>query len=374
MLVFVFFVTCLLIYKSIKKYKILTNPFVLESYYPLIFLVLPQLVLSLLGIGENYWLSDWVILLYVLCVFLGTSLNFKTFRVIDIKRKNRISFACLIFAIIFILPTLKYLFNCGISLVGIRCYYETVVFSELASFYELGKNFLFLSILLMLLSKNRFSLIIIILILIFIFSGSKFAIFNFLIFLTIYLEVYKKVNLKVIIWASIPVFFLMIIYHFTQTKDVESPFLAALNYFDIYKNQSFLLKKFNAENYPLYYGEITFSSYLKFIPRIIWEDKPYNYGFAILNYDLFPEFAALNYMPSFGLGTLYADFGLISVMLGGFFSGLLRKFCYNLFKDSGFNSSTLILYYFSFSILTMQFLFVLFIMDTLLKSDEKTLH
>ncbi|WP_291285048.1 hypothetical protein [Flavobacterium sp.] len=370
MLTVVFFITLILISISIYSYKFLANPFVLEVHYTLLFLVVPQMIMISMGLGESYWLSNWVILTYIVSLFLGTLVNIKAIKVSEIKRKKNTAIVSLLIAALLISPTLFILFDCGLSLGGIRCYYETVVFSKFAGFYELGKTFLFFSVLLFLLEYKQFKWWLVILILFVVFSGSKFAIFNLLIFFCIYLEIYKKIKVRSILLSCIPVALLLIIYHFIQTKDAENPFLAAISYFDIYEKQSFLLEKFETGKHSLYYGEINYSSYYKFIPRIFWEGKPYNYGFAILNYDFLPEFAAANYMPSFGLGSLYADFGIYSVVFGGFTAGFLRRYCYNIFKESGYNNTSLILYYFSFSILTFQYMIILVLVSFFLKKDE----
>jgi hypothetical protein len=370
MLIFNLLLILILIFISNKKYKFLANPFVLEVYYTLLFLIIPQLILIFLELGESYWLSDWIILIYVLSVYLGTLVNIESIKVSEIRRIGGTATICLTLAAFLIAPTITILFDCGLSFEGIRCYYETVVFSKFAGFYELGKTFLFFSVLLFLIKFKKFKWWLIVLILFVIFSGSKFAIFNLLIFFCIYLEIYKKVKIKTILLSSIPILLLLIIYHFFQTKDAENPFIAAITYFDIYEKQSFLLEQFASGKHSLYFGEISYSSYYKFIPRFFWENKPYDYGFAILNYDFLPEFAAENYMPSFGLGSLYADFGIFSIIFGGFIAGFFRKYCFMVFTKSGFNNTSLILYYFSFAILTFQYIFLLVLISYIFKKDE----
>lgn len=370
MLIVVFFVTIALIFISVRNYKFLANPFVLEVYYSLLFLIIPQIILIIMGIGVSYWLSDWVILIYIGSVYIGTLIKVSAIKVSDISRKKGTALLSLIFAILLISPTLNTLWECGFSFGGIRCYYETVVFSKFAGFYELGKTFLFFSVLLFLLEYRKFKWWLIILVVLLVFSGSKFAIFNLLIFFGIYSEIYKKINIRTIFLFSIPFALLLIFYHFLQSKDAENPLLAAITYFDIYDKQSFLLEQFESGRHSLYYGEIGFSSYYKFIPRFFWENKPYNYGFAILNYDFLPEFAAANYMPSFGLGTLFADFGIYSVIFGGLLAGFLRRYCYSIFKQSGYNNTSFILYFFSVSILTFQYIFILVLFSIFLKKDE----
>jgi hypothetical protein len=370
MITLIFVICLILIILSIKKYKFLSNPFVLEVYYSLLFLIIPQMILIFLDLSESYWLSNWVILIYIFSLYLGTLINIKGVKLSEIKRKKSTAVISLFFAVLLILPSLSILLECGLSIEGVRCYYENVVFSKFAGFYELGKTFLFFSILLFLLEYKKFKWWLIILIFFVVFSGSKFSIFNLVIFFCIYLEIYKKVKIKSILIFSMPFAFLLIVYHFFQSKDAVNPFIAAISYFDIYDKQSFLLEQFASGKHTLYLGEISYSSFYKFIPRLFWEGKPYNYGFAILNYDFLPEFAAVNYMPSFGLGALYADFGIFSILLGGFIAGFFRKYSYSIFKESGYNNTSLILYYFSFSLLTFQFIILLVLFSFIFKKNE----
>ncbi|WP_276367380.1 hypothetical protein [Chryseolinea sp. H1M3-3] len=135
-----------------------------------------------------------------------------------------------------------------------------------------------------------------------------------------------------------------------------------ISYFDIYKNQSYVINKFLNGEMEYYYGEIYLSSYLKFIPRILWEDKPKQFGFAILNYAIFPESAASGYMPSFGLGTLFADFGFFSVVFTGFVNGFFKNFFYRIFLKSK-NNLSFFLFVFPFGIITSAFLLIYLMLD-----------
>lgn len=63
-----------------------------------------------------------------------------------------------------------------------------------------------------------------------------------------------------------------------------------------------------------FYGEISLSSWYKIIPRFLWESKPKDFGFALLNYRIYPDYSADGYMPSFGLAYTFADFGFISII------------------------------------------------------------
>lgn len=358
MLIFTLIYVLFLIFLSIRKFGVLLNPFFIEAHFSLLFLVIPQLIMIYVfpDSADNI-ISDFVIIAYVTSVYWGTCTNLKSIHIPPIRAASKVSGVNLLIAAIFIIPTLPILINCGLSFSGLRCYYETVVFSQFASLYDLGKTFLFLSISLLLVYKKKFTLLIGVLMLFLIFSGNKFAIFNLLIFLAIFFEEYKAVKFqKMIAWA-IPIFLLLIGYHFMQSRNYfENPFLAAIKYFDIYEKQSFLIDELSSPRSDFYHGEIYVSSFYKYIPRILWSDKPVAFGFAILNYDYLPDEAAMNYMPSFGLGTLYADFGFISVMLLGFLAGFFRKYTYQIFIRSEKNNASLLLYYFGITPLTFIYL------------------
>jgi hypothetical protein len=374
MLVFIFFLTTILIYISYKKYNIILNPFVFESYYTLLFLVVPQIILPYFipTIKENLY-SNIMIILYIVGVFIGTESKLKAFKLREIENRKFTGHVNIIIGFLLLFPTLSILSTCGLSISGVRCYYETVVFSKFASFYELGKTFLLLGVIILIIAYKKLNLYIFIILFFIIFSGSKFAIFNLLLFLLLFFEVYKNLKPKKILLYSIPILLLLIFYHFAQTvRAEENPFITALKYFDIYEKQSFLADELNRSDRDFYYGKIFFTSFYKFIPRIIWESKPYAYGFAILNWDIFPEFAAANYMPSFGLGSIYADFGFVGVFFFGIINGFFRKYSYQVFLKSNKNSISTILYYFGLSILTVGYLFVEFYIASFLTKTKTT--
>ncbi len=117
--------------------------------------------------------------------------------------------------------------------------------------------------------------------------------------------------------------------------------MAALSYFDLYKQQSIVIDMLQRNQMDYYNGQIYISSWYKLIPRLFWPDKPVDYGFALLNYKIYPEYSAEGYMPSFGLGYAYADLGFCAVALDGFLTGFSRNFFYSIFKRSNKNNTAL---------------------------------
>lgn len=363
----------LLIYLSFKKFRLLVNPFTLEIPLALLFIVLPQLIMVWLIPGKrDSALSDLVIALYVTGLFLGAICKIKTFRLPEIKFARATASVNIMVAALFLIPTLGILLACGLNLAGIRCYYETVVFSKFASFYALAKSFLMLAIIILLIKDRQFRWYSVLLILVTALSGSKAAIFNLIIFIVLFSEVYKKVSYrKIAIFGAISGV-ILVLYHFSQTQAAdENPLFVALKYFDLYDNQAFLIEELNKPGHSLYYGKIYLSTYYQFIPRIIWPGKPTAYGFATLNYDFLPEYADFNYMPSFGLGQYYADFGLLGAFCSGFATGIFRSLAYSIFKRSEHNNSSFFIYYSGISIMTFLLLSIQYAVSSLFTRKAK---
>ncbi len=91
--------------------------------------------------------------------------------------------------------------------------------------------------------------------------------------------------------------------------------------FDYIYNFDFFIQNYKLGNDG---GEIFLSSIYKFIPRIMWSDKPEIYGFLLIHQNLFPVELSMGYTPStFETFSVWlADFGLIGIIFYSFFSGI----------------------------------------------------
>lgn len=83
-------------------------------------------------------------------------------------------------------------------------------------------------------------------------------------------------------------------------------------------------------NNHLEFGRIFFEdNFFSRIPRAIYPDKPTDYGSFALALKYFPASFYLNEgVPSFGVGVLYADFGISAVFfsaMGGFLNGIVSR-------------------------------------------------
>jgi len=350
---------------STIRYRKVFNPFTMEAYFTVLFMIVPQLFLVTTSPNpEYYFWSDVVIMIYIVSIFAGTLINVNSFKLKPIENVHTVNTLNILLYAALVAPLIPFLLSKGISAQGFRAFYETVVFSKYASFYELSKLVLYFLIFFKLINRQRFSFGVLILFPLVFFYGSRFVILDFIIYLCVFLEQFRDLSMRRIIAVCLvgaAAILLYSTYQFTTARLSEM----LVSYFDIYRNQAFVINKLMDGDIDYFHGEIYASSYLKYIPRIIWEGKPKAFGFAILNYAIFPEKAAKGYMPSFGLGTAFADFGFISIVLIGVMGGFIRNFFYRLFAKSKSNLS-FFLFIFPFSFVTNFFILFYIFVDFLL--------
>ncbi|MFZ5972406.1 MAG: hypothetical protein ACOYXA_12510 [Bacteroidota bacterium] len=329
---------CLL---SLRKFNKLLNPFILESYFVFLLIAFPQTLRILLLPGESsYIYSDLAIFLYFVFVYLGTSVNIRAIRMPEIRYVSIVNGSNWMLFALFVSPIIPIFLSFEFSIAGIRNFYESVVFSPYASFFELAKFFLYVCLIYRMVQLNRVSWSVWIWIPFFFLFGSKFVVFDFFMLLLLFKEYYHNLSLTKFVVYATAIAGVLIIYRYLQTPGAgENIWYNALAYFDQYKNQSLAIERLRSGEAEFYHGRIYFSSYLKYIPRIIWENKPRDFGFAIMNWDFMPKEAEQGYMPAFGLGGMFADFGYWSVAVIAFFSGLLKRYLFNIFVKTRSNLS-----------------------------------
>jgi hypothetical protein len=106
-----------------------------------------------------------------------------------------------------------------------------------------------------------------------------------------------------------------------------------VNYFDIFVNGSMYYNDYLNGYIHLFDGDILLSSYWSWIPRSLFENKPYIYGTLIINEHYFPGASELGNTPAFGGGIKeFADFGFFGVLFYSildfniiFYSYFMRK-------------------------------------------------
>lgn len=361
----VFFLTLFLIYFSVKRYNKLFNPFTLSLQIPLLFLIIPQLIVILFANGEDSILSDTVITLFIFSIFLGTYIRLPNIKIYSFRNRKLLIFFTYVLIIFFSIPLVPILLKFGVSFKGLREFYEYVVFSQYASFYAIIKVLLLFLVIFLFTKNRRFTLHSFALLIILCLTGSKMAIFSTAIIVATLWEEYRKMNYKYLILLSTFLFFIMIIYHFLQSSYVSENTTAldtALSYFDVYRQQTLALNMFVEGKINYFHGDISLSSWYKIIPRFLWADKPKDFGFALLNYKIYPEYAANGYMPSFGLAYTFADFGFFSIIISGLLVGFAKNYFYNIFYRTSKNVVAFLLYALDIDIiLIIMFIFYYFI-------------
>jgi hypothetical protein len=114
---------------------------------------------------------------------------------------------------------------------------------------------------------------------------------------------------------------------------------AILEYFDYYKNAADYYSAYLRGEVSLFLGEVSLSSLWAYVPRGLYSDKPVVYGALLVNEIFYPGAAEMTNTPAFG-GAVeqFADFGVLGVLLFGFFSSqamLIAMLSYFIFRRPG---------------------------------------
>lgn len=139
------------------------------------------------------------------------------------------------------------------------------------------------SILLLFLRKNR-SIYLFSIVYIFFawFLGSKHIMLNFCIY-TISVLWFRNVdNLGKIIGYATPIIFIPMLLNFGSFDLSE-----IATYFDYYVNSAMYYKEYFSNGINLFYGQIGLTDYWALVPRSLFPDKPYVYGFLLVNEHFF---------------------------------------------------------------------------------------
>lgn len=145
--------------------------------------------------------------------------------------------------------------------------------------------------------------------------GSKGFILSYLLYFMIVLWFRKSVYLKFGLFFMSPLVFGLMLLNFNPADVAE-----VLKYFDYYVNSALYYKAYFNDEIELYYGYLWLTDFYKYIPRAMYESKPYVYGFLHVNEFFYPGAAEATHTPAFG-GPIevFADFGLLGVIFFSFF-------------------------------------------------------
>jgi hypothetical protein len=207
--------------------------------------------------------------------------------------------------------------------------------------------------------------------------GSKGQYLNFfLAFLSIlWFRQYKALNTILIISFPFVILFMIIMLNPSEIMDV-------LRYFDYYSNSATYFEAYFKKQIDLFHGEIFLTSFWGLLPRLYFPNKPYVYGFLLVNEFFFPGAAERTHTPAFGGPmTAFADFGILAVILYAIFNvrTILTTLCYYLLfaryniSQIKYNVLLLVIFlytiapsfldYFSFPITMIFMIFFFFMID-----------
>lgn len=208
-------------------------------------------------------------------------------------------------------------------------------------FYVLSFSFFNLSFLITLyhFGKSRKKIIIITLLFATLsyFWGSKGGLIGIFFGSIVYYNYYcSRLSLKSILLLGsslVGVFILLMWRHYKSLYDMDFDAVEILNYFNHYSNGYRFFNEFD-QKFNYLFGEEYIDSLWKFVPRFLIPDKPQVYG--VNKYVLFAFYGdSLDESgngPAFG-GPIepYLNFGLLGVILDGFFNGLTNSIIYRYF-------------------------------------------
>lgn len=146
--------------------------------------------------------------------------------------------------------------------------------------------------------------------------GSKGFVLSFAIFFLIVMWFRRSRYIR--IYATVvPLFAFGLMLQNFGAQDFE----AILRYFDYFVNSAMYFEAYFSGEIDLFLGKIWVTDFYKYIPRAIYQDKPFVYGFLHVNEFFFPGEAEKTNTPAFGgpVG-LFADFGVAGVIFGSIFN------------------------------------------------------
>ena len=153
------------------------------------------------------------------------------------------------------------------------------------------------------------------------FLGSKGLILSYFLSGVIFLWFVKWGGLNKMIFMGAPFVFLLMVFNLYLSYGDGFEMSLILSYFDYYKNASMYYEDYLSGNLKLFYGDIFLSSFWEYIPRALFESKPFVYGVTHINEIYFPGAAEMTNTPAFGGNVIqFADFGYIGLILFGIFS------------------------------------------------------
>ncbi len=152
--------------------------------------------------------------------------------------------------------------------------------------------------------------------------GSKAAMLAMFVAGMVMLSFLNWKHLPKLFFLGTPLVFLLLVWNLYLALTDTFELVSVVQYFDYYKNAANYYAGVMEGNIQLFFGDILSTSYWAYVPRGFYPDKPVVYGILHVNEIFYPGQAALTNTPAFG-GAVeqYADFGVVGVLILGFFGG-----------------------------------------------------
>lgn len=145
-------------------------------------------------------------------------------------------------------------------------------------------------------------------------SGSKLLTLGILFF--IIFNPWTRFKISFLHFATIPIAVVTTLVLFGQFGDTDNFFNRFYSYVDNFKYSSKVFSDYVDNRFNFFNGEIFLTEYWKYIPRIIYPEKPYVWGSTVLLESYYPGLASTGHTPSFGSRTKYfADYGFPGIFI-----------------------------------------------------------
>jgi hypothetical protein len=154
------------------------------------------------------------------------------------------------------------------------------------------------------------------------FLGSKHNILSIFILIIFF----YNFRIRLISYCALFILFIAMLFLFVLLFVLQgSSILEVFNYFSdyVYTTSYFLLRFKDDFNYTLGYGFV--SDFWYYVPRSLYELKPYEYGTTLIHAILYPGAAEKGHTPGVLPWSLwYLDFGVLGVFFTGFMAGTFQ--------------------------------------------------
>ena len=142
----------------------------------------------------------------------------------------------------------------------------------------------------------------------------------------------RKVSLSILSFAALALFFAFLCLQTIQGTALS--WIDTLEYFNDYFRVTTMFVA-RIEEFGFRYGSGTLSSFWSYVPRALYPDKPYEYGYTLIHQVLFPGLTETGNTPGVLPWSLaYLDFGILGAFLFGVANGLWRRAAYEYFLEN----------------------------------------